>query len=122
MGDSRTIAHYFADALKFDSSSPTAEDIEEHLNQLRILTLKFGIPDVKIAAGSTSVRERVWKCFLRTGNADVGTYLSLVDRGKSSVYDKIKRDIHRLITSDQPIYQHVPTEKFERLLNFLSSL
>ncbi|GKT27132.1 hypothetical protein ADUPG1_013631 [Aduncisulcus paluster] len=106
----------FLSALTFDTPDPTDEDIEEHLNQLRILILKYGIPDVKMKHKDVSIRERVWKCLLRIGNADVGEYLSLVEKGKSPMYDDIKRDSIRTLKKCS-VGSAVSQDQLERVLN-----
>eukprot|EP01137_Pigoraptor_chileana_P031073 Opistho-2@18382 len=85
------------------------------LDELRRLVLLEGLPTA--TADAAAVRPKLWKIFLRVGAIDADAYIGLVEKGRSSVYDKIRNDTFRTLKSDAVFLSRVSEDKLIRVLN-----
>ena len=69
-----------------------------------------------------SLRGRVWKVLLRVKTVDAEKYISFVEKGSASLYQKIRNDTFRTFKTNRNFTKKVPEEKLIRVLNaFLHS-
>ncbi len=64
-----------------------------------------------------SLRGKVWKLLLGTYKISALEYITLVTKGPSSVYDKIKNDTFRTLATDKKFLQTVDENMLSRVLN-----
>ncbi|KTW27874.1 uncharacterized protein T551_02841 [Pneumocystis jirovecii RU7] len=88
---------------------------EASYNHLRRLVLSEGLPSS--SEGSSSVRPYVWCIFLGVEPMPANSYLSLIHKGASSVYNKIRNDTFRTLATDPLFRRKVSEASLIRLLN-----
>ncbi|KAI8982089.1 rab-GTPase-TBC domain-containing protein [Mycotypha africana] len=102
-----------------EQSQPTTESIlarkhtdseasEESLTALREALQHFCPKEL---------RGKAWKLLLRVNRVSASTYISLVEKGSSSLDDKIRQDTFRTMTTDTNFIEHVSEDMLVRLLN-----
>ncbi|KAI7904770.1 rab-GTPase-TBC domain-containing protein [Cokeromyces recurvatus] len=62
-------------------------------------------------------RGKVWKLLLRITQISASKYIQLVERGPSSLDEKIRHDTFRTMTTDTNFLEHVSEDMLIRLLN-----
>ncbi|KAI8899744.1 rab-GTPase-TBC domain-containing protein [Globomyces pollinis-pini] len=98
-----------------NSKNANDRELRIALKGIRQLVLQFGIPDHKTFCGS--LRNSVWKILLGIYRIDAKEYISSIQRGPSTVADKIENDVFRTLTTDKSFQNTVSNEMIKRLLN-----
>eukprot|EP00835_Amoeboradix_gromovi_P003533 NODE_237_length_13348_cov_0.297381.p5 type:complete len:214 gc:universal NODE_237_length_13348_cov_0.297381:13142-12501(-) len=93
-----------------DSDSSTREIIEQILNGVTL-------SNEKIDASSNSQRGMVWKALLGIKVVSSKRYITLVQKGASEAYGKIKNDTHRTLKTDEQFKLVVDEHMLLRTLN-----
>ncbi|KAI9307406.1 rab-GTPase-TBC domain-containing protein [Cunninghamella echinulata] len=84
-------------------------DSENSLMDLRISILSNTCPQ--------EYRGLLWKLFLRLNDISANSYITLVERGASSMDDKIRNDTFRTLTTDNDFLEQVSEDMLIRVLN-----
>lgn len=92
------------------------------LNQLRRLVLVDGLTVPNPLDGQCPYRCYLWAVFLQAGDLQPDKYFSLVRRGPSPAYTKIRNDTFRTLTTDRLFHSKVGENSLIRVLNCLSWL
>ncbi|CAK7564259.1 MAG: CDC16 protein [Sporothrix epigloea] len=109
------------DALSIDRlirDGPPDGDVASALNNLRWKILEMGIKSD--SDGMSSTRIYVWLILLDCPVLETDTYLSLVHRGASPAYSKIRNDTFRTLTTDPLFRRRVSEASLIRLLNAIA--
>jgi len=113
----------YTDLINYGNAHP--DKLKENLHRLRCLILLEGLPpemeEEYNDKGSTkcSLRGTVWKLLLGIKQVDAERYISLIQRGPSSAYQKIRKDMPRTFMNDEGFSARVPQDKLSRCLNSL---
>ncbi|KAI8074004.1 rab-GTPase-TBC domain-containing protein [Gongronella butleri] len=84
-------------------------DSENSLMDIRVSLLSSDISDKR--------RCMVWKLLLRVQETSAAAYVSLVSRGPSAMYDKIRNDAFRTLATDEQFLESVTEAMLIRALN-----
>ncbi|CAK7208200.1 CDC16 protein [Sporothrix bragantina] len=109
------------DALSIDRlvrDGPPDGDVVGALNNLRWKILETGIKSD--SDGMSSARIYVWLILLDCPVLETDAYLSLVHRGASPAYSKIRNDTFRTLTTDPLFRRRVSEASLIRLLNAIA--
>ncbi|CAK7271436.1 CDC16 protein [Sporothrix epigloea] len=109
------------DALSIDRlirDGPPDGDVVGALNNLRWKILEVGIKSD--SDGMSSARIYVWLILLNCPVLETDAYLSLVHRGASPAYSKIRNDTFRTLTTDPLFRRRVSEASLIRLLNAIA--
>ncbi|KIH86676.1 cell cycle arrest protein BUB2 [Sporothrix brasiliensis 5110] len=109
------------DALSIDRlvrDGPPDGDVVGALNNLRWKILETGIKSD--GDGMSSARIYVWLILLDCPVLETDAYLSLVHRGASPAYSKIRNDTFRTLTTDPLFRRRVSEASLIRLLNAIA--
>ncbi|EMR11732.1 hypothetical protein PNEG_00166 [Pneumocystis murina B123] len=99
----------------FRPKNRSTAEWETSYNQLRRLVLSEGLPSSQ--EGSSSIRAYVWCIFLGVEPITANSYLALIHKGASSVYNKIRNDTFRTLATDPLFRRKVSEASLIRLLN-----
>ncbi|KAK4136775.1 TBC-domain-containing protein [Trichocladium antarcticum] len=94
---------------------PPNDDVEGALESARLKILDQGIRSD--SDGMSSLRIYVWLILLNAPVLETDTYLSLIHRGPSPAYSKIRNDTFRTLTTDPLFRRRVSEASLIRLLN-----
>jgi cell cycle arrest protein BUB2 len=94
---------------------PPRGDIAEGLQDLRYLVLTDGVGSN--ADGMSSLRIYIWLILLSAPVLKTDDYLSLVHRGPSPAYNKIRNDTFRTLATDPLFRRRVTESSLIRMLN-----
>lgn len=97
---------------------PPDGDVQGALESARLKVLDQGIKSD--SDGMSSVRIYVWLLFLDAPILDTNVYLSLIHRGASPAYSKIRNDTFRTLTTDPLFRRRVSEASLIRLLNAIA--
>jgi len=109
-----------------DKTHKTERDVRASLTKLRGLILTEGLPDehfpksdqpLQANLRSTSLRSRVWKHFLGVYHISAKEYIRLIKKGKSAVYNKVRNDTFRTLTTNKTFKERVNDDMLSRVLN-----
>ncbi|KAK2072872.1 hypothetical protein P8C59_007201 [Phyllachora maydis] len=107
-----------ADAMSMErlvSKGPPEGDVEGALESARFKILDQGIK--ADGDGMSSLRIYVWLILLNAPILETDSYLSLIHRGASPAYSKIRNDTFRTLTTDPLFRRRVSEASLIRLLN-----
>ncbi|KND03188.1 uncharacterized protein SPPG_02246 [Spizellomyces punctatus DAOM BR117] len=102
------------------SKNGSDNELREALRKLRRMVLTEGLPnDVETfrSPSDCSLRGRIWKVLLGIYRLSSFEYFNLIERGPSSVYDKIKNDTFRTLATDKNFLSKVDENMLSRVLN-----
>eukprot|EP00768_Dysnectes_brevis_P005992 gnl/Dysnectes_brevis/4557_a6175_472.p1 GENE.gnl/Dysnectes_brevis/4557_a6175_472~~gnl/Dysnectes_brevis/4557_a6175_472.p1 ORF type:complete len:366 (+),score=103.51 gnl/Dysnectes_brevis/4557_a6175_472:42-1100(+) len=106
---------------KYESLLTSKKPTEQILKAIRVLIIKYGIPDrgMDERHAICTLRGKIWKALLRSPLIDPHAYTSLLKKGPApgNVGVKIKKDTHRTFTQNKLFAAKVPEEKLIRVLN-----
>jgi cell cycle arrest protein BUB2 len=97
---------------------PPDADVQGALESARLKVLDQGIKSD--SDGMSSVRIYVWLILLDAPLLDTKAYLSLIHRGASPAYAKIRNDTFRTLTTDPLFRRRVSEASLIRLLNAIA--
>ncbi|RKU42723.1 hypothetical protein DL546_003913 [Coniochaeta pulveracea] len=110
-----------ADGMSLDRllrDGPPSGDIVGSLESVRLKILDQGIK--ADSDGMSSLRIYVWLILLNAPILETDAYLSLIHRGASPAYSKIRNDTFRTLTSDVLFRRRVSEASLIRLLNAIA--
>ncbi|KAK9448958.1 rab-GTPase-TBC domain-containing protein [Limtongia smithiae] len=114
----RPTHHRTRDPIESALRKPPAV-IEQGLSDLRYLVLTQGLSNDPESDFCT-YRPYVWCLLLRVSPAQSKTYISLIHRGASPAYSKIRNDTFRTLTTDILFQRRVSETSLIRILNALA--
>ncbi|RDW84991.1 hypothetical protein BP6252_02581 [Coleophoma cylindrospora] len=94
---------------------PTEGDLERGLESMRLKILDQGVKSD--GDGMSSLRIYVWLVLLNAPVLETDEYLSLIHRGASPAYSKIRNDTFRTLATDPLFRRRVSEASLIRLLN-----
>ncbi|KAJ3346803.1 Ras GTPase activating protein ira2 [Entophlyctis luteolus] len=98
------------------SKNPNERVMRVTLKALRQLIITQGIPNCS-SSPIQSLRHRIWKLLIGVYKVSADEYVSLVGKGPSSVFEKIKNDSFRTLHGDVSFGKVVDEAVIVRLLN-----
>ena len=107
-----------AELEAFLNKTPSAADLPEHLNALKLHVMNEGIP--ANSDGSSKLRPLIWSILLGVEPMAVDDYLALLEKGASPGYQKIRNDTFRTLANDTLFKARVNEPSLIRLLNSYS--
>ncbi|TPX11232.1 uncharacterized protein E0L32_001050 [Thyridium curvatum] len=113
--------NHLADAMSLERlirDGPVDGDVTGSLESARLKILNQGIKSD--ADGMSSLRIYVWLILLDSPILDTDSYLSLIHRGASPAYSKIRNDTFRTLTTDPLFRRRVSEASLIRLLNAIA--